>query len=335
MKTRKQKKETNGTRKQRHTAAPLHLFYMARPVYGGWVSFTAHFALKHDLPVYKIGNRTETKQREFGYGVKYQNRAEDDLPKGTLVITAVDKTCYESLKKFPTGTYIVIHDPTEVSSKATQPLVEELKRFKIITIRKSVQEYLKEKLGMSSKFLLHPFFEYPFEKSSNPKDAVSISRIDFDKHTDILLRANKELKNPIQIYGAHNRLYVFHKLQGLDFKKYYKGQFEKSFEELSNILKDAKFVVDMSIIKHDGGGTQYTFLEAIYQDCCLVINEKWVEGFKTPFEDGKNCFVVKESDDLVKLLNSNPSVSTINKHAKNLLEPHIRVNWLKEIQRYT
>lgn len=324
------------TRKQ----SKLNLFYLARPPYGGWVSFTAHLALKHDLPLYKIGNKTEeskdgdAKLREFGYGVQYQNLSAKDIPSGKNLITAIDKTCYCHLKDFPTGTYIVIHDPTEVSSKATEPLVQELKRFKILTIRKSVQEYLKKKLNLSSKFLLHPFYEYPFEKSAKPKDAVSISRIDFDKHTDILLKANKELTNPILIYGAHNRMYVHFKLEGLGFKKYYKGQFEKSFEELSKILEDAKYVTDMSVIKHDGGGSQYTFLEAIYQKCALIINAKWVEGVATPFKDKVNCFVVSDSDELVKLLESNPSVTNINKEAEKLLAPHIAVNWVKAIQSY-
>lgn len=338
--TRKTKQNPENTTRKQGKNGKLNLFYMARPPYGGWVSFTAHLALKHDLPLFKVGNRTEeskdgeAKLRDFGYGVSYQNRSPKDMPSGKTLITAIDKTCYCHLKAFPNGTYIVIHDPTEVNSKATAPLVEELKRFKIITIRKSVQDYLKTKLNLSSKFVIHPFFKYPFEKSARPTDAVSISRIDFDKHTDILLEANKELNNPIQIYGAHNRLYVHFKLEGLGFKKYYKGQFEKSFEELSTILKDAKYVTDMSVIKHDGGGSQYTFLEAMYQECALIINAKWTEGFKTPFINKVNCFVVSDSEELVTLLKSDPSVSTINKEAKKLLEPHIQVNWLKAIQSY-
>ena len=135
------------------------------------------------------------------------------------------------------------------------------------------------------------------------------------------------------IYGAHNRLYVYHKLKELNFKKYYKGGFGKSFKELSDILKNAKYVADMSIIKHDGGGTQYTFLEAIYQDCALIINEKWVDKFKTPFKDKVNCFVVNDEKDLVSLLTSNPSVASINNAAKKLLQPHISVDWAKEIQK--
>jgi len=58
----------------------------------------------------------------------------------------------------------------------------------------------------------------------------------------------------------------------------------------------------MSVIKHDGGGTQYTFLEAIYQECALVINRRWVEGFETPFQEGRNCFLVADGEELPALI---------------------------------
>lgn len=313
------------------TAAPLNLFYMARPVYGGWVSFTAHLSLKHDLPVFKVGNKTEAKKREYGYGVQYQNRAINDLPPGKIVITAIDKTYYDALDKMPTGSYIVIHDPTEVMGKGTEPVLRNLKRFKVITIRESVKEYLKTAHGISSRFILHPFFEYEYEKAKRPTKAVSISRVDFDKHTDIILKANEELADPVDIYGAINRQYVFFKLKDLGFQKYYKGGFEKSFEELSRILEDAKFVVDMSVIKNDGGGSQYTFLEAMYQDCALVLNSRWIEGRKTEFQNGKNCFVVSTGEELAALLKKSPPVRGILAGAKKLLEPHVRVNWIREL----
>ena len=31
----------------------LNLVYMAKPPYGGWVSFTTHLALKYNLDLYK------------------------------------------------------------------------------------------------------------------------------------------------------------------------------------------------------------------------------------------------------------------------------------------
>jgi len=309
---------------------------MARPVYGGWVSFTAHLALKEKWSLFKIGSKTEgtdaePKLREYGYGVKYQNRAIDDLPSGRLLITAIDKTYYEYLDKLPDGTFLVIHDPTEVNGKDKEPVLRNLKRFKIITIRKSVKTFLKDSFGIKSRFILHPFYEYPYKKDKHPSRAVSISRVDFDKHTDIILKANKELDKPVDIYGAINRQYVFFKLKELGFTKYYKGGFEKSFEELGKILQDAKYVVDMSVIKFDGGGSQYTFLEAIYERCALVINRKWVENFDTDFVHGKNCYVVGDEEELVSLLNKDSNTSRIVSAAQALLEPHIQVNWKREL----
>lgn len=306
---------------------------MARPIYGGWVSFTAHLSLKYSLPLFKLGSRTEEKQREYGYGAQYQNRAPNDLPKGRILITAIDKSYYEFLDKLPDGTMIVIHDPTEVSGKGKEPVLKALARFKVITIRESVKKFLKDQFGIKSKCIIHPFYEYPFTKTKDPSGAVSISRIDFDKHTDIILKANKSLKDPVEIYGAINRQYVFFKLNDLGFKKYYKGPFEKSFEDLDDILADAKFVVDMSVIKNDGGGSQYTFLEAMYQGCALIINAKWVTGSKTEFDDGKNCFVVADEEDLVALLNKDPSTARVVRGGKELLKPHIDVNWPKELAR--
>jgi glycosyltransferase involved in cell wall biosynthesis len=309
---------------------------MARPVYGGWVSFTAHLALKYKFPLFKIGSRTEgtelqPKMREYGYGVQYQNRAPSDLPRGKLLITAIDKTYYEYLDKIPDGSYIVIHDPTEVSGKGKEAVLRNLPRFRVVTIRESVKKFLKDQFNVKSRFIIHPFYEYPFKKVAAPDAAVSISRVDFDKHTDIILKANKILKDPIDIYGAINRQYVFFKLNDLGFKRYYKGGFEKSFEELGKILEDAKYVVDMSVIKNDGGGSQYTFLEAMYERCALVINRKWIEGSKTEFVDGKNCFVVGDEEELASLLNKDPSTATVVKGGLSLLEPHISVNWVREL----
>lgn len=314
----------------------MNLIYMARPVYGGWVSFTAHLALKQKFPLFKIGSRTEgtetePKMRDFGYGVQYQNRAPSDLPKGRLLITAIDKTYYEYLDKLPDDTYIVIHDPTEVSGKGKEPVLRNLPRFRVVTIRESVKKFLKDNFNIKSRFIIHPFYEYPYTKNKKPAAAVSISRVDFDKHTDIILKANRRLDDPIDIYGAINRQYVFFKLNDLGFKKYYKGGFGKSFEELGKILEDAKYVVDMSVIKNDGGGSQYTFLEAMYERCALVINKKWVEGSKTDFVNGENCYVVGDEEELVALLNKDSNTSRVVKGGEKLLEPHIAVNWLREL----
>uniref|UniRef100_A0A6C0EJ06 Glycosyl transferase family 1 domain-containing protein n=1 Tax=viral metagenome TaxID=1070528 RepID=A0A6C0EJ06_9ZZZZ len=317
----------------------LNLIYMAKPVYGGWVSFTAHLSLKYNLNLYKIGNRTETNSRDYGYGVKYRNISIDEIKHlDNILITAIDKNYYKYLNSFPDNTKIVIHDPTEVKGKSCQPVLDNLNRFNVITIRETVKQFIKDKYNVKSLCLPHPFFPYPKSKLDK-SGAVSISRIDYDKHTEIIIKANKLLKTPITIYGAKNDLFVYRVLKDLNLDSMsekdpisnYKGRFAKSFPDIDTILAPAKWMVDMSAINNDGGGSQYTFLEAIYQDCCLILSDKWINVVKTHYKHNYNCLIVKNEMELSKIIVENKAVNNIVNNAKLLLKPHIEIDWIKEL----
>jgi len=321
---------------------PKNLLYLAKPVYGGWVTFTAHLSKKYDWPIYKITKKTEKNKRDYGYECSYQNSClADILALDNILITAVDKHYWSYLHLFPKDTEIVIHDPTECkSSKAGNPLVQGLNpvlpNFKVITIRESVQEYLLKTFQIDSTYLRHPFYNYPkSDKKGLGYNAVCISRIDFDKNTDIILKANQlieDKKNQIYLFGAENRIYVHHKLKELNVQEFWKGKFPKNLEptyEDKSILKDAKYMVDMSIIKGDGGGTQYTFLEAIYQDCVLVLHEEWINKGSL-FVSGVNCIGVKNEEDLAKVMNvgiPEELYDIILKNSHTIIEDHLKVDW--------
>ncbi len=318
------------------------LLYLAKPSVGGWVTFTAHLSLLKDVPIFKIGKRTEQKEgkpkyRHFGYSREYQNVTIEDLinKEEDIIVTAVDKSGYGVLERLPDNTRIVIHDPTELRANKNY-LLDKLDRFRCITIRKSVTGFLK-KHNIESTFLYHPYVALSEEtadkeKFNNKTGTVSISRIDYDKHTEILIKANELLLDPIDVYGTKNDRYVYHKLKDLDPMKdqapgsCYRGKFPKDFYALANILSGYKFVVDMSRIKDDGGGSQYTFLEAIDFDCALILHSDWVNNENSCFIPGKNCFAVANEEELVELLNSEPDVSSIIRSAKDLLEPHLEAD---------
>jgi hypothetical protein len=68
---------------------------------------------------------------------------------------------------------------------------------------------------------------------------------------------------------------------------------------LHSILAGAKFVVDLSVLKHDAGGTQYTFLEAIHNGFALIIHRNWLKNKYVKeeycdFIEGYNCFAVED-----------------------------------------
>ena len=39
----------------------ISLVYLAKPIYGGWVTFTVHLAKKYNYRLYKVSKRTEKK----------------------------------------------------------------------------------------------------------------------------------------------------------------------------------------------------------------------------------------------------------------------------------
>jgi hypothetical protein len=316
----------------------MNLVYMAKPIYGGWVTFTAHLCLKYNCDLFKIGKRTEKNKRDYGYDVKYQNLRIDELiTKENLVITAVDKHYWKYLHLFPKDTILIVHDPTELKGKENE-IVKYINHFKIITIRETVQKFILDNYKIQSKFLKHPFHSYVKSTDKSEYHSLSISRIDFDKHTDLILQANKlinEENKKIQIFGAENRLYVHHKLKDLDFPKFWKGKYPKKLplqHDGKDLLNDCYFIVDMSIIKGDGGGTQYTFLEAIYHDCALILHKEWVEQGNLFIKD-HNCYVVGFTDDVGKeiseIINSeiDDKYHLIIENSKEILSDHLNVKW--------
>jgi len=305
----------------------INLFYLSKPVFGGWVTFTAHLFhtinKNNNCSLYKISNKTENKLRDYGYGVKYQNISENSIklldPEKTI-ITAIDKNYYDYMK-YLHGCRLVIHDPTELSDIVTN----NLKHFKVITIRKTVRDLLKKDYSIDSEFILHPFYKYKVDKINQTRN-YSISRIDFDKHIEIILNANKNIigdENKIRIYGSENRIYVYHNLLKLNYDKYYCGKFDKSFGSVNRILKNGKYLVDMSIIKKDGCGTQYTFLEGINNKCCLILNSGWFNGQYEVLRPELNCLQAKDGKELSEIINNNSlKISDLISESQKILDMH-------------
>ena len=145
-----------------------------------------------------------------------------------------------------------------------------------------MQNFLQENFGIESQFLYHPFYASPIshfgQDHHKRNEAVSISRVDFQKNIEIMFEANKTAKNPIKVYGWINKRYVTEKLDPAEFSKYYQGKYDKSFSTISKILANSKFMVDLSSLPMDRGGTQYTFLDAINHNCAIILNKQWIEN---------------------------------------------------------
>jgi len=326
-------------------------FFISDNMYGGCLTFTAH--LLHTLntkQVFRIAKRFEKRKRNFGYGIRYQNVPLEYLDTvQNVFITDMYQhfECLEKLRRTSKGKglgdiTIVIHDPGEIF-KFNEPY---LKCWNIITIRKSMQQYLRDKHGIESKFIYHPFYPYPIQQQGDSDDAeeedktqaVSISRIDFNKNIEIILDANKRARNnPVKIYGWANKEYVSERLDTDAFNQYHQGIYVKSFHAASEILKKAKFMIDLSSQPNDGGGTQYTFLDAIYHNCAIILNRQWIENVDAKYRDfkeGENCYAVSNAEELKELLDDAEDIDTskIVQNARKLLDRHINAgDWKKDI----
>lgn len=303
----------------------INLIYAAEPKFGGWVSFTEHLfnCLKkkgNSVSLFIVGNTFSKTQELYSGNVYSQKITADAVPEliGEKVVTAIDKKTASLFKRVPRNLSYVIHDPTELTAER-MPFYQRSKR--IFGIRTNMIQVIESK-GLNARYLPHPYFP------TNPKrevtrNAVSYSRIDWDKHTEIIAGANEMLPSNLKckIFGAENRMYTFHKLETpfKNWRQNYLGKFPKLVGAGAKLAASAKFAVDMSAIKQDGNGSQYTFLEAWDAGSMLVVNKKWTQDNKGEMKDGYNCVAVADSAELALVLKSTSSKSIIENGKKSLL----------------
>jgi len=306
----------------------IPIFYLAKPKYGGWVAFTSHLyrslqAINQKPVLFKITKTNAKTPRHFADNIFYQNinieTAINLTKQYRSLISAQDKNFIEATDSLlKNNCKIVIHDPNEMK----EIFINTIKKNNVtpIVIRKSNYTNLKD-LGVNSHYIKHPYLIYNKKKPIKNKLAVATSRVDFDKHTEIIVEANLYFKDKyfentkIDIYGAENRLYTFHKLNKLDnnWRSNYKGTFGNELGSVYNILNPSKFMVDMSAIKKDGGGSQYTFLEGWDSGCIILLNKKWDLGVNSIMSENKNCIFVNDAKELYKILESKDTYENLIK----------------------
>lgn len=293
--------------------------------YGGHVTFTAHLyrALKDNgvsVRLYTPSTRTETFPRKFGYGLKYWNITPKDLLKEDrqILITAPSKPLKEPIDALLAGdARIVVHDPAEFRHGWS---LDRAKKNGIIVIRKSMLEHLPK-----ADLILHPYKRfYQNDEDSRSKFGISFSRIDYDKHTSILLDANRILpkRKKIDIRGFENRIYTrFNIMPKYPEWKQSIAAYPREFRFAVKMAHDYRFMFDMSVIKKDGGGTQYTFLEAMDAGAVCVLNEEWIIKGHV-MKPGVNCLSVANAKDIKKLAREAEDRLDIRYAGYRLLKKH-------------
>jgi glycosyltransferase involved in cell wall biosynthesis len=322
------------------------LLYLANPIIGGWVSFTSHLSLLLNVPIYRISNKTNSNaNKHFGYGTYYNDITLDNLLtlNKTIIITAVDRCNVEYLNKLKNKRCnLIINSIHQIYKNDHENyLYKYIKYFKIITIRNTIKTWILKNQILSKDNIL--FINPPYMRIA-PKmtqddikyksGCVCISRIDYSKKIDIILKANKLLLTPIKLYGIRNKNYCENVLKPLELDNLkdrqpnsnYYGKFQKSFITLNKILNNCKFVIDLSTIDNDGDGLLYTFMEAIDFNCALILHDDWVNTRPGIFKPGINCLSVKNEYEIVDILESELDTTSIIKNAKQLINIYSEIN---------
>src|SRR4029077_4989607 len=192
----------------------MYFFYLAKPKYGGWVSFTSHLAHCLNInPIFKMGKRLHKELKPFASGLLYQIVDNGFLKYANpCIILAFEKSHYHLFpildEKTKQGHKIIIinHDCVEFKKECLQ-FLKDHPTIEVIAIRKEIADYTAS-FGIKTRYLYHPFYQYESNDQQKEKTrSVAISRVDFDKHQEIMIEANKLIhdeQDKINIYGVIN-----------------------------------------------------------------------------------------------------------------------------------
>ena len=189
----------------------------------------------------------------------------------------------------------VIHDPTEFQVEVLRFL--RTHQPPVIFIRPAVLEHTKARVLHRVVCLPHPYKRsYVGIPELDCRSAVvSTSRVDYDKNTHLILEA----ACGIQIHTGHiNRMYEYHTLRSRFGLLKQSADYHGSFGNAATVLKKAFCLVDMSTIAGDGGGTQYTLLEAMDRGLWLVLHQGWFTVPDSELRVGEHCVTVQTAGQL-------------------------------------
>ncbi|QXJ19623.1 hypothetical protein AGRA3207_000185 [Actinomadura graeca] len=305
--------------------SPVHLTYLAQPTRGGWPTYTAHLAeglrqAGHQVHLWRVTRHAEKHTRPFRH-LAYRNTTLDRLTEiarlQPLHITAAAPAQADQVADLmDAGASITIHDPTELRGELPGALSGT--RRPVVVVRRTVAEHVRA-LGLPVVHVPHPYAGISRPVPARTRHAVAFSRLDWDKHTDAIVAANAKLPpaRRVELHGAENRLFTHHKLTAEfpDWRSQYRGPF--STDDLwagTALAASARWAVDMSTIDRDGGGTQYTHLEALDGGARLLLNARW---FGTGHDDAllREAAEVATGDELAARLAEPPEPTSLHASA--------------------
>lgn len=279
----------------------INILYLTPWPLGGATSYVVHLAAVFErvgVPyrVLRFSKSTEKSKREIGsFGVYYQNVSFADASElrnepFLLAAAPTDEVKAAQAVQLITerGGAYVFHDPNELRLYPHWAMVE---RPRIITVREQGKLWLAGKAGsgplggVPSKnvtFIPHPYLRTranDVRTGAVRRHAVSVARTSAVKNTHWVFEANEKLPEALRVdlRGEVNRMWWnFNVKQKYPHTPYPdKAGFPREWGAAAKICADFNYMVDLTIFKDDGGGSQYSLLEAMDAGAVPIMTTDW------------------------------------------------------------
>lgn len=207
--------------------------------------------------------------------------------------------------------HLVVHCPNHIKdftgTKSMIPLYR--MRGKVVAIGKGVHALC----GNSGFYIPHPYTQFPVSIQPRRSVAVCTSLVMECKHIDMILDANRKLRDSqkIDLTGRVDRMYVFRRLTDYPEINDYKPFVEHSgFGSGVKICANYQLCINLTTVKFDGGRTEYATMEAWDAGAVPVVHRDWVtnkaDTDMVPFDgqnlEKANCFAVGTADELAGIV---------------------------------
>ena len=209
-----------------------------------------------------------------------------------------------------TGLPFIIHDHRGLKPEMLD--AAHRSNARIIFIRDPLRKKFIEESNIhyDTIFLKHPYIRHEDVDVKMKYNAVSLGRVAREKKIEMVCQANALLLDrkmpPIMISGAEtDRIYSHFTLDKF-FPRWKDYRIKEPGTDQYALCCSTKYAVDMSEFKGDGGGTQYTFLEAMDADSQLVLNRNWMKFGKSEMREGYNCVSVESPHELANVVSKMP-----------------------------
>ena len=290
---------------------------------GGVTAFAANLQMVTGWPMVRLSKRSTKPAKKIpGWPVEYHLRTLEELiddPRPLILAGGSwvhEEAVWHRLDKRKEGVYWVFHDPTEFK---TMPHTRAFDPMLCVVLRQANLRHQP-----MATLLPQPYAPSYADTSVllRYRHAVSTARVDAMKQSHLLVEANRRISDEkkILLSGSPNRMYVYGKkvkypeLLNLHSRP-------PGFGSGAALCRTAEYSVDMTRIVGDGGGLQYTTLEAIDAGAVPVVWNEWL-AHPGPMHDLK-VLSVASSAELAALLNQtidNTLLEAFRLHNKRYLQ---------------